>query len=503
MKRISILLIAFLLLGSFAFAQEFEPSVTLDGSASLTFGADLEEGTTGFSNAATATLTLELVPTDTAVSGDAPVTGRIELAGFGISISGAEVTHSAGAITAWIVAEPVQLKIYSAPTLEFDSASSFATLRDIRAGEDALNAVEPGAATPAYDDEFNLDNVVFTDVKSVFEVDAEEGFADTIDTDDEDALDGLADTLAGFSVVVDTEGNVWDVEVDDDGDFVQVVQRDDPANTLDINEVADEINAGNIAFLGADGTSRDDLVASYQGFTLTLPAGPVNVNLDFASVGTWVENVDNLYSLGLSVDGEIVEGISGKVGGFVGPFGGADDYLAYGFTSMISASIDIVSVTAAMDGVFDTDETFNWDASLGLGVDLDVVAVSVDSYVYTEDEEISDDLRLRLGIDAGGLDPGLDLALGFETQDTLADEMLWAADVSLGYDVMGIRPFADYVLFNELDGGENVMDLTVGLGISNIVPNTVFTLQYEGTDIGDDTDTGRGSLVTFDTTVSF
>jgi hypothetical protein len=78
MKKISVLLIAFLLVASFAFAEETF-SVAFSGSASATFGMDLDNQQTGFRNASTARARMTFLPTTNLSSEGSDWYGLIEL----------------------------------------------------------------------------------------------------------------------------------------------------------------------------------------------------------------------------------------------------------------------------------------------------------------------------------------------------------------------------------------------------------------------------------------
>ncbi|TVQ27991.1 MAG: hypothetical protein EA383_01505 [Spirochaetaceae bacterium] len=78
MKKISVLLIAFLLVASFAFAEETF-SVGFSGSASATFGIDLDTQQTGFQNAVSSRVRLTFVPQTDVQSEGSDWYGMIEL----------------------------------------------------------------------------------------------------------------------------------------------------------------------------------------------------------------------------------------------------------------------------------------------------------------------------------------------------------------------------------------------------------------------------------------
>ena len=98
MKKISVLLIAFLLVASFAFAEEtFTFSVS--GSASVTWGIDLDTNATGFANAGSGTLEITLIPTTTDASSGSDWYGTVGLEyaavdGFGAAtVTAARITN--------------------------------------------------------------------------------------------------------------------------------------------------------------------------------------------------------------------------------------------------------------------------------------------------------------------------------------------------------------------------------------------------------------------------
>ena len=399
MKKISVLLIAFLLVASFAFAQSYEPSVSISGDATLTFGIDLEEGTTGFKNDFSSSITLTLVPLGTEQAGpEGEVSGIIELKDFRVDLSTANATRiTAGAVTAWIFIDPVEIKIYSAPTLAYAESSDWDTLRE---------------------DE----------------------------QDDKAAVTGLATTPGGFAITA-------------------------PGGTI-----------------------------TYQGVTITVPVEPVTVELQFASRGDWEDNVDNEYATGLKVSGELAEGVSGSLGGFFGNIGPND--AEYGLSATLDLDFAPVTVAAKIDLPLSSDD-FDWDGRLTIGLDLDVVEVTFNTFAFTAGGEISENVLFGLGLDLGGLDENLDLAIQFETENTFVEDgLLLALNLDVAYDIDGIKPFADYTFFGEGPTLEAYMNLTAGVEFSGFVPLTVFTLQYDGTDITDANGI-REQYLTFATKVSF
>lgn len=80
MKKLSLLIAALLLIGGVAFSAEVTPTIAIEGSATVTFGYDLETGGSGFKNENTSKITIRLVPEDSKETGsDGEVTGEVVL----------------------------------------------------------------------------------------------------------------------------------------------------------------------------------------------------------------------------------------------------------------------------------------------------------------------------------------------------------------------------------------------------------------------------------------
>jgi hypothetical protein len=89
MKKLSILLIGLLLVAGLAVAQEFDGSVSVDGSATVTFGVDLNTNYTGFANTASSSLSITLVAEgDVSAGGDDGLYGQIDIEDFSLDATG-------------------------------------------------------------------------------------------------------------------------------------------------------------------------------------------------------------------------------------------------------------------------------------------------------------------------------------------------------------------------------------------------------------------------------
>jgi hypothetical protein len=123
MKRIALLTVLLLVVGlSLGFSQEFKPSVawTTAGTASVTWGIDLDNMTTGFVNAGSAQFAVTFVPAVTLTKGaDAPIYGSITLTTTALSLfdTSANNASAATAVSAKIVAKPVEFGVYAAPSI--------------------------------------------------------------------------------------------------------------------------------------------------------------------------------------------------------------------------------------------------------------------------------------------------------------------------------------------------------------------------------------------------
>jgi len=129
MKKLSILIIGLLLVTGFAVAADFDGTVAISGSASVTFGVDLDNNYTGFFNDATSTASITLVAKQSVTtSGDDDLYGEITVADVQIKLADTDgtdtITIASGTVSAKIVVSPVEILIYAAPGMSWGSASS-------------------------------------------------------------------------------------------------------------------------------------------------------------------------------------------------------------------------------------------------------------------------------------------------------------------------------------------------------------------------------------------
>jgi len=122
MKRIALLTVLLLVVGlSLGFAQEFKPTFAWStaGTASVTWGVNLDTMETGFQNAGSAQWTLTFVPAVTLSKGaDAPVYGKIDLGVTATTVTDTGTfTWTATSVAATIQAKPFVIGVFSAPSL--------------------------------------------------------------------------------------------------------------------------------------------------------------------------------------------------------------------------------------------------------------------------------------------------------------------------------------------------------------------------------------------------
>jgi len=140
MKRLTLLVVLLGVMGLAAgFALEVKPAFALTGSATLTWGVDLNDISTGFTNAGSADFTVTLVAlnsTDTH-AGKGGIYGSITISNLtllwidgalntGDSVAGA----SEAAVTAKLVAGPIEVGINGAPGMTSDVAAQIETDTD-------------------------------------------------------------------------------------------------------------------------------------------------------------------------------------------------------------------------------------------------------------------------------------------------------------------------------------------------------------------------------------
>jgi hypothetical protein len=314
MKRIAFLSVIFLCFGlALASADEdttledletrvadLEASVldsatwAVDGEGSVTFGFDLEEGTVGFANAYSSSMTLQLIPEDDSDVGEGDVYGWIELADFNIYVDEDGITATAPTVTATLMLnadETMWITVYGEDGMAEDAV---ALLEDDE--DDDYEVIDDES-----DDDLGVDLTTSGGISFGLDTDA---FAVTLHVASEgDYSDESADGLDGWSVGVDSSIDAGPATIG-----VNLVKgiSDNDDNDLGVGlSVSLDIDTDTIAIdpsIGVDVYQSDEDELAFEiGFGL-------DVALDADSETTIA--IDGVYSEDADTDVEITLGDS-------------------------------------------------------------------------------------------------------------------------------------------------------------------------------------------------
>ena len=197
------------------------------------------------------------------------------------------------------------------------------------------------------------------------------------------------------------------------------------------------------------------------------------------AAGAATDNSDNLYSAGLDVTLTPMDMLSVGLGLVYGDFNAAD----LGVTATLALDpVDMFGVWAKLDGAMPNAGDFDFDTSFGADVTLDAATLNVAGYYGAED--------LEVGIDAALLAvENLTLTAAFDLYTLIAAAGPWAAQVSLSYDIGGIKPYATI----DLDS-DNVTGINAGVELTGQVPNTTFKIDWHTDDVSNDTGDVEASI---------
>lgn len=462
MKKLSILLIGLLLVSGLAFGADVavESSATIEGSASVTFGVDLNEGTTGFYNDASSTLTVTLVPEqDITVGGDDGIYGEITVEEFSWENGVAD-----GSVSAKLVVSPLEIKIFSAPTVDFNNAPIFGNESVEFIGDDG--------------DAFSLANLgIIGDYP-------DNAIGDSADTDTlfvAGTITGAA--LYGLTITVPVDPITVDLTLVSDGDWT--------------DQTGDDVSDGD----------SDALVNSENNYAI---ASSVTVDVAPIEVGAnvfygWFSDV-TILGVGATADVELADILFGL------DLGVGVDYVM---------PIEPDAEATGFDGALDADFT----VSLALTEETDDVdSATIDATVYVAPAWLGQDDFEELDLDAkvsfsepedGGFVDMLYADLGLEFHDLLfgdadflgvaglENDLNFVISVSGGYDTGDVDP---YFAFSYRSDEVTALGLGVVLksGLTGI-DNTSITLDYQADDLtdADPAETNDIGIVTVKTTISF
>ncbi|NOY07857.1 MAG: hypothetical protein GXP33_03330 [Spirochaetes bacterium] len=147
MKKLTLVLAMVLLVAGFVFAGD-PVTATLTGSATATWGVDLASQATGFTNSASASISIPLIAKATKANEGSVPYGSISLADFLVTIDNSnELTVTAPSVTAkLLLSDALSVTIFGAPSFAIGQASPFMTLSDVANGESAptlADSVDP------------------------------------------------------------------------------------------------------------------------------------------------------------------------------------------------------------------------------------------------------------------------------------------------------------------------------------------------------------------------
>jgi hypothetical protein len=420
MRKFSVLLLAFLLVGTFAFAQTLEervealekvvssPAFAVSGHGQTTFGVNLDSGATGFLNAFEGKVAVTFVVNHARMSvGEGDVYGQIaikDIRVFGEGVNGeGEIKARAVFDYAKIVAGPLSVKVAGAPSIGSNLAAGIAGATVVApASHDGAGVF---TALPTYSGKFD----------SVVPAIATSGGV-TIDY----VMPGLMDIQIGLASV--TSWQVADVANKNDYAFYgQVAVKAIPDATLTLRAMAG-LGLDEVEYPFAFG-AKFEYNLPVADFTL-VPILAVDV---YSAVGA-----DDLAI-------EIGNGVRLKWAGrqeFELPHGWAGGDTAW---SGVTVGYNVLLVGEA-------DPVLNLNAAI------------------VEDE-------------AGGLVDGLGFVLSLGINDVLAegDDMNLGLSTQVSYKVDNMTPYARLAMVPSLEQ----TTLWAGLKIVNVFPKTNLEFAYQ------------------------
>lgn len=315
MKKLGILMMALILVGGFAFAQE----LTITGSATMTFGVDLNDPVSmGFKNEAASTATLTWLTADDSKG----TQGVITLSSAAIKFaSDDKLEVNAPSVTAKLVFEPISVIIYSAPTMSGSNATSFKYAAESDADDNVKAALSAGNTSAA---------------------------AGTAPTSGEGTIQYVAaggDAPTGGSLIGTTNDGLYDVYL--------IPVAADAATT-----------------------------ASFQGVTISAAVSPLTVDILLVSDGNWTntpqaEGNINDFAFGLKLSGTF-----GPAAVNAGVFAGPTDGLDIGLTAGMSGTFGPASVAFGVDGWMPEGGDFALDGKLDISAGLGPVTLGSYTYFW-------------------------------------------------------------------------------------------------------------------------
>lgn len=452
MKKAIVLLLALAVLGSAAFAEDV--AYTLSGSASLTWGYDLNTEAHGFTNKADATLTVPFIAKQSSTHGEEVITGSITIKDFQYKmvdkISGNPTqTMSAGSITAKILfPSDLYLQIASAPDFSIANA---AMQGPISAGDDW----DMDMVAPALDSSGGF----------TFGMDSAFGFALMVGSTNKHTLAGATDAEYGWVDNDDdpTTAPIWDIVTDAEA-------AEDPAN--------DYMIGGSFSY------AIEDLA-------------DFGVNFIFGAF----QNDHPTTGVGVYANATPIEGLSLYLG--------ADFDIGY----YVPLADDTFN---GMDLQFDADyemaDLFN--AGLGVYMAIPNLAAEVGNPILTAMVNAGllavENLTFEVSVNM------MDILDAYEAKEGMVMAFGVNADYTMMLDdVNYVKPYASFTMIPEVKSGGlwDAPELqTVNVGVeAQFFPLTTFTLDYIAGEITEDSifagttmgDKGDKGVFTFTTKITY
>ncbi len=378
MKKLTLVVAMVLLVAGLVFAAD-PVTATLTGSATATWGVDLQNQATGFQNSASVSIEVPLIAeASEEKTGDVPY-GYIKLEDFEVTIDDSDgLTVTAPSVTAKLVlSDALSVTLYGAPSFAVGQASPFLTIADVAADND----------DPA--------------------------LADSVDPDLSGYTGGLTLTyamdMATIAFKVASHGD-WDVVNGSDAEYGWVDADDDPS-TAPTWGVTTAATTGTPANTANDYSAGVDLtVAPVDMVTLNFKAGygPFSASDVALSSMLTLKPVDML-SLWAALDGSLPNGGSfaydagfgvnvatDVVGVDVAGYYGADDLEVQ--TVLTLNAVENLSFTETFE-VYTVLTSLDFASKTAASYSLDSGVKPYANVTYYNNGSAAGTLQLQLGVE--------------------------------------------------------------------------------------------------------
>lgn len=443
MKKVVLTLIALVAMAGlvFAAAPEVKPSASLSGSATMTFGFDLDTSAFGISNASSGSIDLTLVPNGSDEKGaEGDVYGWITLKDY-------ELKNSAGSKSLG-----VEAKLFLGPVY----------INILGAGNKIDYATKGAGAVPKFNiatstvDDVNNEitrefNGLVLGLKDTSVLDLSVGVASRYDWTDTDGSKAAAYAIKDPTYSAATGETIVDAT---DPDYV-VVRTDAVANAADINTPA----AGSWDFFAKLG------LKAVAGLTLDLGVNlstVTNSSIGFGAKAGYELKFDEAMGLRFFAAFDMKTVASGTM-----PY-----QLEVG-TRLSFAGSDLADK-------FKKDVSINPGVGVSFGMDQDS---DIDLGVYAYD---------------GALVPVVDIAAFLELGDLNATDL--GLGVYVSADAGVVVPYALFKLLDSVTASADSTTLEVGADLK-VIANTTFTLKYVSGNLS--AATPVKGVITFATKISY